>query len=310
MLTQTEKATAQAIVNLFETDAVRGRPGLVSVIPGDTGHLSFGRSQTTLGSGNLPRLLARYCAHPGARLASPLRPHLARFEARDTSLDSDLQIHNLLRASADDLVMRDLQDAFFDEVYWVPALRSAQALGIGSPLGVTVVYDSKVHGSWEMLRVRTEAGHGRLDTIGETAWIGAYVRQRRQWLAQHRRADLRRTVYRMDTFERLIEQDSWSLGLPLVVRDQEISSTSLHAMPPDCYDGPEPGSRSLALQAPMIRGLDVRRVQLGLSQRGHAIKADGIYGQSSADAIRRYQASLGLPTTGVADVQLIGRLTA
>ena len=65
MLTSTQKQTAQSIINLFETGVVLDDYGNLTVITGDTGHLTFGRSQTTLGSGNLLDLLKRKPA--GAR---------------------------------------------------------------------------------------------------------------------------------------------------------------------------------------------------------------------------------------------------
>ncbi len=98
MLTPTQKQTAQSIVNLFETGVVLGDYGSVTVIPGDTGHLTFGRSQTTLGSGNLLDLLQRYCANDGGRFSHRLARWLPRFEASDFALDSELRLHNLLRA--------------------------------------------------------------------------------------------------------------------------------------------------------------------------------------------------------------------
>ena len=52
---------------------------------------------------------------------------------------------------------------------------------------------------------------------------------RREWLATHPNALLRQTVYRMDAFQRLIAQDAWGLPLPLVVRGEEISLTTLSA---------------------------------------------------------------------------------
>jgi hypothetical protein len=67
MLTNTQIATCQSIINIFETSAVLGEYGNVTVIDGDSGHLTFGRSQTTLGSGNLADLLERYCGNAGAR---------------------------------------------------------------------------------------------------------------------------------------------------------------------------------------------------------------------------------------------------
>jgi chitosanase len=308
-LTATQARSAQAIVNIFETGAVQGVYGEVTLIPGDTGHLTFGRSQTTLASGKLHELLQRYCANPGARLGAALRPWLPRLAATDLSLDTDRMFGNLLRASADDRVMREVQDLFFDEHYWRPAVRTATSAGIRSPLGIAVVYDSRVHGSWTRIRDQVDAGFGTLAERGETAWIPAYIDARRAWLAGGR-ADLRATVYRMDALRRLVDQELWGLDLPLVVRDHEISATTLAAAPPGCYDGPAPGTRTLALQEPLARGLDVRLLQLGLARRGAEIRADGVYGQASFKGVRAFQAARGLPATGVADIALISELVS
>jgi len=310
MLTTTQKKTAEAILNIFETSEVRGDYGMVTLISGDTGHLTFGRSQTTLGSGNLSILLQRYCAAPGARFASRLANWLPRLAACDLQLDSDLKLHNLLRASADDPVMRDTQDAFFDEFYWQPAVQRAVNEGIFSPLGVALVYDGFVHGAWKAMRDRTRQSSGSLADMGEQKWLAAYVDVRHDWLAHNARTDLRPTAYRMDAFRRLIDQGYWNLNLPLLVCNQEISSASLVAMPRGCYDGPQPGSRPLAVQTPMLRGLDVRLVQLGLSDCGVNVMADGVFGQTSSNLIRQYQTEHGLPATGVVDIALVVQLAA
>ncbi len=308
MLTTTQKKTAQAIVNIFETGSVLGDYGNVTLIDGDTGHLTFGRSQTTLGSGNLHDLLQRYCANPGARFGARLATALPRFAAKDLTLDRDQQLHNVLRASADDPVMRETQDVFFEQVYWQPAERSAGQLGIVTPLGVAVFYDSSVHGSAKLIRGRTNEQLGTIAEHGERAWITKYVAVRRHWLATHKRADLRPTVYRMDAFQRLIHQGFWGLELPLVVRNLEISTPTLAAMPFGCYDGPQPGSRIVAVQTPLLRGLDVRLLQLGLSDAKVDVKADGVFGKTSASLVKSYQAAHGLPATGVADAALFARL--
>jgi len=309
-LTPTQVATAQAIVNLFETGEVLGDYGLVAVLKGDKGHLSFGRSQTSLGSGNLAKLMQAYCANPGAFFGERLAPYLPRFAAIDLSLDNDLKLHNVLRATADDRVMRETQDRFFDTAYWQPARKAALTLGIRSPLGMAVVYDGHVHGSWALIRDRTTAQVGTPAATGEQHWITAYVRQRRAWLATHPREILRATVYRMDAFQRLIDQGMWALTLPLVVRQHEISNASLAGLPPGCYDGPAPGTRAIALATPLLRGLDVRRVQLALSDRNVDIRADGIYGQTSVKLVKAFQTAQGLPATGLLDpgtvVTLVG----
>ena len=309
-LTPTQAATARAIVNIFETGSVLGDYGRVTLLPGDSGRLTYGRSQTTLGSGNLAELLRRYCSNAGARFGARLRPVLPLRLQKSASLDNDAALHNLLRACADDRVMRETQDAFFDEAFWQPALRAAKKLGLSLPLSVAVVYDGHIHGSWVPLRKATVDTAGTPEQAGERAWIAAYVRLRRDWLANNGNPILRNTVYRMSSFQRLIDQGFWGLPLPLVVREREISYATLNATPKGCYDGPQPGTRQLALTDPLPRGLDVRLVQLALSDRGMDVLADGVFGRTSAQRVAEYQIAHGLSATGVADPGLIAQLTA
>ena len=303
-LTSNQARTLEAIVNLFETGQVLGDYGQVTVLAGDTGHLTFGRSQTTLGSGNLHTLLQRYCSNGGARFGRRLEPFLPQIAARDTALDGHARLHNLLRATADDPVMRDVQDQFFTDVYFRPAVRTAERQGIGLPLGMAVVYDSFVHGSWGRIRDRVSGTPG---TRGERAWVTDYVAARRHWLSTHPRRDLRATVYRMDSFQRLIDLGAWGLELPLVIRGAEVSLASLAGTPPGAFDGPHPGTRLISLPtspSPLQRGLDVRLVQLALSERGAEIRADGVYGRASADRVADHQRSIGAAATGVVDPEM------
>lgn len=304
LLTDTQKRTAQAIVNIFETSSVRGVYSQVTLIEGDTGELTYGRSQTTLASGNLFGLIDGYCGRPGARLAEKLGPFLPALEAKDSELNTNLHFHNLLRAAADDAVMRDTQDEFFDSVYWEGAVLIAKRDGISTPLGVAVVYDSKVHGSWTMIRKRVldDPAAGTVADHGEKAWIVKYVEKRHSWLANHVRKDLRSTVYRMEAMEALIAQDAWMLELPLVVRDLTINGETLSATPPRVYDGPEPRSREIKLSTSTPRGLDVRLVQLALSGLGHRIKADGIFGRGSKGVVETFQRGQGLAVTGTVGI--------
>lgn len=297
----TQQQTIQALINIFETGSVRGRYDQVTLIPGDSGGLTYGRAQTTLNAGGLGTLLTRYVKLPGARWAAELDPIATRARDKDSSLNADTHAHNLLRAAADDVLMRDVQDRYFDEHYFEPAIRKAAQLGFREPLSLAVVYDSKVHGSFAAVADATTQQHGAPDSLGERAWIQAYVQTRKAWLSHHERSDLQATVYRMQAFERLIALDQWALALPLVVRGLEISTATLSAPPESCWDGPNPGSRSLMLQSPLHRGLDVRVLQLALSGRKIEVVADGIFGQGSASALRTFQRQAGLAPTGVAD---------
>jgi chitosanase len=301
VLTPLQARTAKAIVDVFETGFVRGDYAAVTLVPGDSGGLTYGRAQATLASGGLGAIVARYAATPGARFAALLAPHLAKLEARDRVLDHDLVFANALRVAADDPAMRDAQDAFFDEAYWEPALRAAARLGLGEALSIAIVYDGFVHGSFATLARRTTERRGDLDALGERGWIREYVALRRDWLAAHRRRDLRATVYRMDAFRALADHALWALPLPLVVRGREIDAATIEALPSTVFEGPAPGSREISLRRPLARGHDVRRAQEALCRAGHPLVADGLFGPISRDAVTELQALHGLAVTGTVE---------
>jgi len=223
MLPELQKRTIQAIVNVFETGRPAGDYASVTLLPGDPGHLTYGRSQTTLASGNLWRLVENYCEAAAGEAAEQLRAYLPRLAARDTSLDEDARLRSLLREAGSDGVMQRVQDEFFDRAYWEPALVAARGLGISSALGTGVVYDSFIHGAWRRLRDATTARVGLASAAGgsgtgtdERASVREYVTLRREWLAAHPNPVLRRAVYRMDTFAALLQAGNWVLALPLV----------------------------------------------------------------------------------------------
>ena len=147
-LTALQKSAAQAIVNIFETGSIRGNYADVTLLPGDSGQLTYGRSQTTLASGNLFLLIESYCGQSNGSLSADLKPYLSKLQCCDCTLNTDATFRGLLKDAGSDPVMQEVQDAFFDRVYWDPAMRSADALGAQSALGAAIVYDSTVHGSW------------------------------------------------------------------------------------------------------------------------------------------------------------------
>jgi len=253
MLTNLQKVTAQAIVNIFETGSPAGDYANITVASGDPGHLTYGRSQTTLASGNLALLIRSYCDAPDAMHADGFRAYLPRLDARDATLDTDARFHSLLREAATDETMRRIQDDFFDRCYWHPAVRAAESLAILSPLGTAVVYDSFIHGAWSRLRDATlaraglpavaglpSAPEGAKSKTDERSWIREYTALRRDWLANHPNPLLHRAVYRMDTFLELAHAANWDLTLPLQAHGVTISEATFAAG----VDNPPPAQAS------------------------------------------------------------------
>jgi len=299
MVTELQRKAAQSIVNIFETGRPRGDYGQVTLLPGDSGHLTYGRSQTTLASGNLYLLIKAYCEAEDAGFAAMLSGYLERLADRDLTLDNDMEFRRLLRDAGEDPVMYDVQDQFFDRVYWDPSVASATAIGLGTALGTGVVYDSRVHGSWGRIRNRTNERYGSVSDVGEETWITNYVQERRDWLANHSNELLHRTVYRMDALRQLIDAGNWELALPFYVRGILIDENVLSGTMPIRASAHDEGERTLLLRTPNMRGNDVREVQQALVDVGFTISADGVFGPKTSEAVKRFQQQKSLKMDGV-----------
>lgn len=292
MLTDLQKKTSQAVVNVFETGSVSGRYGSVAVLPADNGHLSYGRSQAALGSGSLYALIKDYCAAPGAQYATELSTYLDRMRAIDVTLDSDDTLKQILRSAASDPVMRSIQDEFFDQNYWQPAMQACSRLSIATALGSCVIYDSFIQGSFGLIRDKVLAALGPIGpNHTEQEWISAYVQQRKRWLANNSNSSLPPTVYRMQAFETLMGSGAWALPLPITVCGVVIDGNNLSAG--------APATRALKLSQPYIRGSDVEAVQQSLIRQGFPCATDGIFGPQTDGAVRAFQSSHGLNSDGI-----------
>ncbi|MFZ0962880.1 MAG: peptidoglycan-binding protein [Terriglobia bacterium] len=299
MLSDLQKKTAQAIVNIFETGSALGKYGNVTLLPGDTGHLTYGRSQTTLASGNLYLLIKAYCAAAGAQFAAQLNPYLQPLLARDTTLDTDMTLRGLLRQTGNDPVMQSVQDQFFDQNYWAPSVTDAANSGVSSALGTNVVYDSHIQGAWLTIRNITNTNHGLAGAMGEQPWIAAYVSERRNWLANNANTLLHSTVYRMDAFLQLINDAKWNLPLPLTVRGVFLDAAVLSGTGTNPPAPPGPDATTLQLQSPPVQGDNVRALQQALANAGINVMVDGTFGPGTDAAVKQFQGQKGLNADGI-----------
>ncbi|WP_008310493.1 C39 family peptidase [Leptolyngbya sp. PCC 6406] len=304
------KRASQAIVNVFETGNALGDYSSVVCHRHDLGGLTYGRSQTTINSGNLYLLVKAYCEADGAAFADELLPYLEKLAKKSATLkcdsgSSDLrEITVILRKAGTDPVMRSTQDNFFDRAYWTPAVNAARNIGIQTALGKAVVYDSFIHGSWGAMRDRTNQSHGTVSQIGEKAWVQAYIKTRRHWLGNHSNPLLRNTVYRMDAFNQLIQVSNWDLVLPFSVRGCRIDQA---VMEKGGHGRAEPSSfRILRLVAPHMSGEDVRRVQQALKDKGYFSPEetiDGIFGPNTERKVKAFQQNHQLRVDGIIGLQ-------
>jgi chitosanase len=273
---------------VFETGRIPGNYAAVAVLKGDSGHLSYGRSQAALGSGVLFQLLDGYCQKQSAKYAAQLQAYLPRFRNKDFTLDADAALKALLKLAADDPVMRLTQDQFFDSRYLAPACSDAAVLGVVEPLGAVVIYDSRIQGGWPLLKQRI----GPVTSRGSKDWVQRYIALRRAWL-NSLAPPLPSTVYRMDSFDSLVTLEKWNLDLPVTVHGIAITAEALAG------DVPDQGLlRTLRLATPYLRGSDVTAVQTALARSGLPITPDGIYGAFTSTLVAQWQRAHAIAEDG------------
>ena len=296
-----QKQTCLAIVNVFETGSPKGNYASVTLLRGDTGHLTYGRSQTTLASGNLYLLIKAYVDNATAQYAAEFRSYLDRLAQKDLSLDNDQPFRSLLREAGSDPVMQEEQDSFFERAYYQPAMNSAANVGLTLPLSQAVVYDSNIQGAWRTISTRLIASVGRVSaTCPEKTWVSRYVDARRDFLKASA-PPLPGTSYRMDAFDALIAANKWSLDLPLTVRTVQITEGTFAAVAaaPAVVRAaaPEPASAAhpiLRPTTPYMKGPDVLALQAALNTAGFKNAGDGIYGPFSQALVAQFQTKHGL----------------
>lgn len=224
-LTDNQKRIIERIINVFETGSADGDYGAIAIFhdgPHDIRQITYGRSQTTE-YGKLRQLVRRYVDANGL-FSAALQPFADLVGS--TPLTDNQEFRNLLRkAGRQDPLMKQVQDDFFDDAYFLPAMKWADDHGFKLPLSALVIYDSFIH-SGSILWVIRNRFPETVPTAGgdEKAWIIAYVKARHSWLANHHRPIVRATVYRTKCFSNEIARSNWDLSsLPINANGTSVS---------------------------------------------------------------------------------------
>lgn len=225
-LSKAQRSLVERVVNAFETGSADGDYGTISIFadgPHNMRQITYGRSQTTE-FGNLRELVLRY-VDAGGQFSDALRAFSE--DVGRTPLTDNAQFKQLLRdAGRKDPVMRRVQDDFFNERYFKPAMAWADKHGFKEPLSALVIYDSFIHsgGILDILRSRfpeTPPSAGG----NEKKWIKQYVKARHDWLETHSRKILRKTIYRTVCFQCEIDRNNWDLSkVPVDANGVKVTS--------------------------------------------------------------------------------------
>jgi chitosanase len=199
------------ILSVAETDKPEWNPSEVFKYndgPNKTPQWTLSIGFTEMG-GNLKPVIERYLEHGGV-LVVQFAPHLA---VMGTKHITDPAFKTLLQDAGKEEAMVLAQQEIFDEKYLGPAFTWAKKYQFGKPMSFLVIADSFLHsGSMLDFLMNRFPEKKPVDGGDEEAWIKAYLKTRREWLAGHSNQILRGTVYRVDCYLDQIKKNNWLLA--------------------------------------------------------------------------------------------------
>ena len=223
-LSKDHKSLILRVVNCFETGSPDGDYSSLAVYadgPHGIRQITYGRSQVTE-YGNLRRLVSLYVKGKGV-YGVELGKYLE--DIGSVPLVDDKEFKALLRkAGKEDPVMAKMQDAFFEDAYFKPALKWARKEGFALPLSMLVIYDSFIHSGSILKIIRRKFPEVPPSKGGkEKPWIQAYVKARHEWLLGHGRKAVKASAYRTKDLLKMIEEKNWNFKkLPLIANGKEV----------------------------------------------------------------------------------------
>lgn len=171
--------------------------------------------------GNLKRLVTNYISNNGL-YAEELKTNVDKIGK--TSLVNNRIFINTLKSAGSDIIMQKLQEELYDTLYINPAYKFCEDNGFTTNLAKLVICDSYLHSGSVPASVRGMFPAKTPKNGGdEKEWVTQYVKARKQWLANHSRVILHKTVYRMDFMLLRIQNNDWDLSkLPYIANDVNI----------------------------------------------------------------------------------------
>lgn len=212
ILSTTQRTLIERVINTIETGKPAGDYSNISIFadgPHDIRQITYGRAQTTE-YGNLRKLITMYSEENGIHSLN-LKPYVDKIGS--SPLVNDAAFKKLIReAGRDDPIMRKIQDKFFEEVYFLPAMKWADDNGFTLALSALVIYDSYIHSGQILWLLRSMFAESPPVAGGnEKKWIRDYVNARHDWLTSHHRPAVRKSIYRTQAFKDQIAKGNWDL---------------------------------------------------------------------------------------------------
>jgi len=237
-LTADQKRRAEQLTSLFENDTLDLQYGYCTAL-GDGRGYTAGRAGFTTCTDEVYTVARIYTER---RPGNPLVPFLPRLQVladEQSAATSGLKgFPEAWRQAGEDPVFQAVQDEMVEQLFWKPALRHAETLGVRTPLGLAVLHDTIIqHGNDgdpdglpSLVRETTDKVGGTPATrADEKAWVRAFLKVREHHLAhayeKETREEWKKSLDRCLVFEAIAQANNFSLKGPIVVKSRHHETT-------------------------------------------------------------------------------------
>jgi chitosanase len=178
--------------------------------PNDIKQITYGKLQTTE-FGNLKDLLNYYLSLEG-KYDDIFEKYIDDVGKKQLYKNEEFK-KALKDAANNDPAMREAQEWLFEEKYWKPAVKFFVENKFTTPLSMLVIFDSYIH-SGSIASFLRRRFNELVPARGgnEKKWITQYLETRHEWLKNHSRPILRKTIYRTKAYIREANKNNWDLN--------------------------------------------------------------------------------------------------
>ena len=233
--TPEQRRRADQIISAFENNTNILEYGYTEELHDGRG-LTAGRAGFTTATGDLIVVVQRYTARSPQ---SPLTRYLPRLKQVAATMDASLEGLDGLaedwKQAAKDPTFRAVQDEVVEDLYYRPAVKYWKALGLKTPLGLLILYDTIIqHGDDNdpdglpalIRRTIERAGGAPGADLPESEWLALFLQTRREDLAHSFDADSRavwaESVSRCDILSDLLRKENYGLRGSLTIRPYDV----------------------------------------------------------------------------------------
>lgn len=237
-LSDQQKRRIVQIVSLLENSMTEIQYAYVENL-GDGRGYTAGRAGFTTANGDAYLVVQRYASISPQNVLAKYLPRMKQLA--DTESDSTVGLEGYpaaWAAAASNVRFREAQDEITDELYYVPAMLEADNLGLKSPLGRGIIFDSIIqHGGGDgpdslsaLISRTTSAEKGTPATgIDEVDWLRAFLGVRRDDLSFAHDPETRdawsESVGRLDVWSGILDSGNMNLAGPIDIRTEDYQAT-------------------------------------------------------------------------------------